>query len=124
MDKVLKYIVAITLLLVAILLGWVLLPFGVLSALVYLKITPEYLYRIAVAIDQMGNVVLGPFMNEFFIKKKSLNKFGSPDETISSVIGKNKRTLMLTPLGDFIRRVLNMFEKDHSIKAIEEDEGL
>ena len=48
--------------------------------------------------------------------------FGNPDETISSVLGKNQRDNTLTLLGKLIVWVLNMVDENHSEKAIEDDE--
>ena len=48
-----------------------------------------------------------------------MHKFGNPDETISSVIGKNR-----TRNPKFIRadKFLDRFEKDHTQNSIEWDE--
>ena len=75
----------------------------------------------AVAIDQMGNVLGAPFFNDTFIKKGGYN-FGNPDETISSVIGKNYRDNTLTWVGSIFRWLLDTIDTNHSLNSIEEDE--
>jgi hypothetical protein len=57
-------------------------------------------------LDQLANTILG----------------GYPDETISSRMGKHlaKRDC---PFCTFFCKILNLFEKDHCIKSVEEDEG-
>jgi hypothetical protein len=77
---------------------------------------------LAIAIDQLGNVVAKYLFNDLLIKPESNAKFGNPDETISSVIGKNKLVTYLTKWGIAFDKFLNLFEKNHSIKAIEKDE--
>ena len=81
----------------------------------------KHLYNIARGIDQLGNVVCGQLFNLTLIKKAG-HKFGNEDETISSVIGKNKRTNTLTAAGCLLDTLLDAIDKNHSIKAIEEDE--
>jgi hypothetical protein len=53
------------------------------------------------------------------LKKKSKHRFGHPDETISSVLGKNKRDNTLTKLGAILSNVLDFLDENHSIKSIE-----
>jgi hypothetical protein len=53
----------------------------------------------------------------------SLNIFGFPDETLSSVFGKNKRSKTLTKFGSVWAWLLNKIERNHVEKSIEEDEG-
>ncbi len=79
----------------------------------------NYLVRVLVSIDQLGNTLLpfvwGPYG-------------GSPDETISSAIGKLARDnggkipwryCWLKPLHWFLNKV----DANHCADAIEEDEG-
>jgi hypothetical protein len=56
------------------------------------------------------------------INRSRLNKFGNEDETISGVIGKNKRLNTLTFAGRLLDKLLDTIDKNHSIDAIEEDE--
>lgn len=79
----------------------------------------DYFFRIAVAVDQLGNVIGGPFFNQCAITAEG-DKFGSEDETISSVLGKNHinqpRTLRL--LGKSLRYYLDKIESNHCVKSI------
>lgn len=66
----------------------------------------RYLWNFLIAVDQLINTILG----------------GVPDETISSRMGKRvvKKNCKVCKV---ICRILDLFEKDHCIKSIEEDEG-
>lgn len=66
----------------------------------------RYIWNILISIDQFLNTVLG----------------GEPDETISSRMGKRARKG--DKLGKCICKFLNLFDKGHCEKSIEEDEGL
>lgn len=78
--------------------------------------------QLAISKDQYGNGLGKYLFNSLLITKLSKNKFGNIDETISSVIGKNKINNTLTMLGRQIDFLLNLFEENHSIKAIDETE--
>lgn len=82
----------------------------------------DYYRDLAISLDQFGNVAMKGLFNEVLIKSYSKNKFGNPDETISSVLGKNKVGDTLTDLGRALDWLLNEIDEDHSIKSIEEDE--
>lgn len=66
-----------------------------------------YFWNILIAIDQLGNTLLGGF----------------PHETISSRMGKHlaKKDCVVC---NFICSLLNLIQKDHCVKSIEKDEGL
>lgn len=113
------------------LLKWLLLPAIITTAIVSffrrkigigLGNIADYSLEVAVGIDQLGNVVCADLFNLILINKDGY-KFGNPDETISSVLGKNyvKKTLSL--LGRILDTILNFLDKNHSVKSIEEDEG-
>ena len=78
-----------------------------------------YLFNCAVADDQQANTYLAKLFNDILIKKGG-HKFGNPDETISSVLGKNFLKNKLSLAGKLLNWILNLIEQDHSIKAIEE----
>jgi hypothetical protein len=84
----------------------------------------QYAQDIAVSEDQNANVYVKYFFDDVMTTRMSLNEFGFPDETISSVFGKNKRSLTLTKFGLFWAWFLNKVERDHVEKSIEEDEGI
>lgn len=85
------------------------------------KNADNHYFKIAVAIDQLGNVVACYLFNDIMIKKEG-HKFGLPDETISSVIGKNYKSNTLTMAGKAMRWILDKIEYNHSVNSIEEDE--
>lgn len=82
----------------------------------------QWNFDLAVAKDQYGNTLGKWIFTDLLITKESKNHFGNVDETISSVIGKNKREGTLTLLGKFIDGVLNVIDPNHSIKAIDDTE--
>lgn len=82
----------------------------------------DYLLEVAQSIDQFGNVVCADLFDITLIKKGSIHKFGNPDETISSVLGKNKVSGTLSRTGKVVDWILDKIDPNHSIKSIEEDE--
>lgn len=85
-----------------------------------LKQYGKYFRDIALSIDQMGNVVCAPLFNLIMIKKGGY-RFGNIDETISSVLGKNKKLGTLWGAGRWLDKILNKLDKNHSINSIEVD---
>lgn len=81
----------------------------------------KFFFRVAIAVDQMGNVVMNEFFNDIIIKKSG-HRFGNEDETISSVLGKNKSMGTLTLIGKGLAWVLNKLDPGHVEKSIEPDE--
>jgi hypothetical protein len=85
------------------------------------KVFDEYLFRCALATDQHANSFLAKLFNDTLIKTGG-HKFGNPDETISSVLGKNKLMGKLSYFGKCLDFILHLLDNNHSIKSIEEDE--
>ena len=81
-----------------------------------------YLFKCAIADDQHANVYLAKLFNDILIQNGG-HKFGNPDETISSVLGRNQIKNKLSLAGKVLNWILNLLEKDHSIKSIEHDEA-
>jgi hypothetical protein len=77
----------------------------------------SYLYYIAFAIDQAGNVWGGVMMNDCLLKKGSSKQYGNPDETISYATGMGASTGTLNKLGILVAKGLNALDKDHVEKA-------
>jgi hypothetical protein len=46
-----------------------------------------YLWNLLVALDQLANALLAPVLNVAL--RPTVARFGHPDETLSSVLGKN-----------------------------------
>lgn len=110
------------LLIIAKALSWVLFPFGWLYSLITLRLKwsrlNEYALSIALSLDQLGNVVLSNLMNDVLIQKGGY-KFGNPDDTISAVLGFNKKIGMLKYGGKLLASLLNKLDANHVEKASE-----
>lgn len=102
---------------IAYLLGIIVIPIGMVWAL-FRPDRGGYFYKLALAIDQLGNVAMCRIFNDILIKPNR-DRFGSEDETISSVLGKNQINKTLRPLGKFLVFLLDKIEKNHCIKSIE-----
>ena len=85
-----------------------------------LKLYRRYLVRIAVGEDQLANVYSQHLFGHTLIKKQGY-QFGHEDETISSVLGKNKLAGTLSKRGKLLADFLNRCEKNHVEKAIEQN---
>lgn len=79
----------------------------------------NYFKNLAISLDQFGNVACGGLFNFTLIQRGSKHKFGNPDETVSSVIGKNKVKNSLSLAGKLLDWVLDKLDANHSIKSIE-----
>lgn len=82
----------------------------------------KYALNVMLSIDQQWQVIFSPLLN---IGIRSKHKFGSADETASSVVGKN-----LVETGQwrwkFIELMLSILlegGRPHSVRSIEHDEG-
>jgi hypothetical protein len=110
---------------IAFLLVAILTPLGFFATLIksILKfnnsILNDYFFSLALSLDQLGNVAMAKLFDFILIKKNSKNKFGNPDETISSVLGKNQKAETLAYFGKRLNALLNFLDKNHSIKSIE-----
>ena len=72
----------------------------------------------AINIDKFGNREFITSLNLCLIKSNSPFKFGNINETISSVLGKNKRFGHLTKFGKIICLILDTIDKNHCEKSI------
>jgi len=129
-------IMGVLLFIVALLLLVVLLIPGVIATLVailigaskgkflksFAKKTNDLFYSAALSIDQFGNVLFQYLFNWALIKNDSEDTFGNPDETISSVLGKNERSKKLTEAGKLLALILHKLDPNHSFNSIEDDE--
>jgi len=78
----------------------------------------EYFLKIAISIDQLGNVLMQHLLNALWIKKGGYT-FGNRDETISSALGKNKKIGTLTGFGKAIDTFLDRIDPNHSLNSID-----
>ena len=76
-----------------------------------------YFRNEAVAIDRFGNSQYRSLFNAWFVKEKGC-QHGNINETISSVLGKNKRFGHLTKFGKVICKILDTIDKNHCEKSI------
>ena len=79
----------------------------------------QYFLKMAISIDQLGNVVLQDLFNDILITTKSQHSFGDEDETLSSVLGKNKATQSLTKFGTLLANFLDWIDPNHVLNSIE-----
>ena len=77
------------------------------------------LFNLALGIDQLGNSYCYLLFNDIFIKDNTIHSFGNPDETISSVLGKNKLINNLSTIGKLLDKILDIIDSNHTIKSIE-----
>lgn len=108
----------IVLFLVSHILFIILYPFGLLIGMY--RGGTKYLLQCAITVDQSGNVFCQHIFNLIFITSKGY-RFGNPDETISSVLGKNQLNGTLSLLGKAMNHFLSFLDPNHSIDAIEHD---
>ena len=74
----------------------------------------------SLSIDQLGNTIGAPLMNNALIKKDCIYlKFGNPDQTISYVLSVNYFNKSLTKLGIIVVKILDFVDTDHIKKAYE-----
>ena len=116
----------IILFIVAILLGAILLPIGLLYSLLYRiffksrsdSTVSDYFYSCALAIDQLGNVFCSDLFNSTLIHLSASTPFGDADQTISAVLGYAQHEKSLTSAGDLIANLLDSIDPDHCKKAM------
>ncbi len=118
--------VELLLLIVAVILLYLLLPIvAFFMILKYIftfdkRILIVWFYRTARAIDVFANVNGAEFFNAIFIIDKGY-RFGNPQETISSVIGKNQRDDTLSLAGKSLRWMLDQISPYHCLNSINEN---
>jgi len=114
---ILLFLVATILLITTGLFGFI---YGLLQQLLTkgAKGIGEYTLQIAISIDQLGNVIMQHLLNLLWIKKDGY-LFGNRDETISSVIGKNKLLNTLTNFGRLMDKILDIIDTNHSLNSID-----
>jgi len=84
----------------------------------FLKYWVDVIYSINVGIDQIGNVMLAPFLNRFCLIKKTSHKFGKITETISYALAVNYFKGNLTKFGLSIVAVLEYIDENHMEKSL------
>jgi hypothetical protein len=79
-----------------------------------------YFRSSAINIDKFGNREFRTLWNCTLRINTGYN-FGNPEETISSVLGKNEREGTLTKTGKTLVFILNTIDKDHCKKSINDN---
>lgn len=115
MNKLLKILGNLGLVLLAIVLFAILAPIGLLIQILWnLAKFDVYLYNVALQIDKSGNVVCPELLDLLFINKKLGHRFGK-NETVSCVIGLNAQTNTLSAIG---RLLFNILGEEHCYNAV------
>ncbi len=123
-DKKANPIIGILLFLISILLLVITAPLGFIYGILHSLTTKgfrglgEYLLKIAISIDQLGNVMMQHLLNVLWIKKEGY-RFGNRDETISSALGRNNQLGTLTGFGKAIDKFLDFIDPNHSLNSID-----
>ena len=123
-SKKVNPLIGVFLFLISVVLMLITGPIGFIYGIFYNLFTRglsgmgEYFLKIALSIDQLGNVIMQHILNQFWIKKDGY-PFGNRDETISSALGKNKALGTLTAFGKFIDQILDWIDPNHSLNSID-----
>mgnify|MGYP001822280092 CR=1 FL=1 len=80
----------------------------------------KYFWNILISIDQLVNVLASPMLN--FLTSSGAYRFGNPDETLSSVMGKNIEAGHCRGCRFLCRYVLHPIDRNHCRDSIERDE--
>jgi 8-oxo-dGTP diphosphatase len=123
-NKLSKPFIGLLMFILSIALSIITIPFGLLFGVFYTLYKSsiiglgEYFVKMAISIDQSGNVIIQHLFNTIWIKEDGY-KFGNRDETISSVIGKNQIIGKLTYFGKLINNILDYIDPNHSLNSID-----
>ncbi len=123
-DKKVNPLMGLLLFFISLVLMLITGPLGFIYGIFYALFTQgfsgigEFLLKIAISVDQLGNVIMQHLLNLLWVKKEGY-KFGNRDETISSVLGKNKQNNTLTVFGKSIDKILDFIDADHSLNSID-----
>lgn len=116
-----RKLLVILLLWSAILVFLIIAPIGVIFMIcTNIKSYYTYSFDACIGIDKLGNSISSDLFN-FFLIKKDGHKFGNVDETISSVVGKNKESNTLLLPGYLLYKFLDTIQKNHCEASIEVD---
>ena len=80
----------------------------------------NYFMKVLYTLDQSVNVVAAPLLN--FLTSDKSYKFGNPDETLSSVMGKNVENGTCRGCHWICKYILHPIDNDHCRQSIEHDE--
>lgn len=98
------------------LIAWILLlPLTIINFCLVRK--KGYFKSTAISIDKFGNIEFRTLFNKTMITEKGI-KFGTENETISSILGKNQRDKTLTKFGIAFCAFLDFIDEDHCKNSI------
>lgn len=123
-DKKIKPLTGLLLFLVSIVLLSLTVVFGLVYGFIYTFIKKgsqgvgEYALKMAISIDQLGNVSMQHLLNKLWLKENAY-RFGNRDETISSALGRNKNLNLLNGFGRSVDRMLDYLDPKHSLNSID-----
>lgn len=103
-------------------IAWLLfLPLSLINyIIVSVKYTPSgYFLSTALNIDKFANREFRTLWNAV-LRTNIGYEFGHRDETISGVLGKNKRAGTLSKTGEFLANLLDKIDKNHCINSIDD----
>jgi hypothetical protein len=115
---------------IALILFSIITPFGLLYKVILVfidvrkiitaitRMLGKFFGSVAYGIDLIGNALNEDLFNTLLLKSDRTEPFGDIEETISSVLGKNKIKNNLTWLGRTISKFLNWVDDNHVIKYI------
>jgi hypothetical protein len=97
-------------------IAWVIfLPLSIVNYFC-VKNKKGYFKQTALNLDKFGNREFRAFLN--LSMQKNGYKFGNPNETISSALGKNERDKTLTKCGRILVKILDIIDENHCKKSI------
>lgn len=76
-----------------------------------------WLWNLAIANDQAGNVLIQYPGNDILLKPNRTKSFGNPNETISHVLGWSEYDKALYTAGKKVAKGLNKIDKNHTKEA-------
>jgi len=86
-----------------------------------LRAASYYFWQVAVAIDELGNTICQDLFNDLMIKKGG-HRFGNSNETVSYVLGVNKKNGKLYWIGAALSYILHLIDKYHVEKAADREQ--
>jgi hypothetical protein len=97
-------------------IAWIIfLPLSIVNYFC-VKTKKGYFKQTALNLDKFGNREFRAFLN--LSMQKNGYKFGNPNETISSALGKNERDKTLTKCGRILVKILDIIDENHCKKSI------
>ena len=123
-----KFMQGLTLLILSILLVVVFTVLSFIYTIFYTAFTLKfqtginnfgsYMSKMALALDQFGNVSCSTLL-QITLSKKGGFKFGDEDDTVSYILGRLKYQKKLTIFGKLMVLILHLIERNHVELAIE-----